>query len=132
MYLSAKVYLSSHIQEEKTARKEIIKLFPEFANLKVTNVTFALGYWRKAYAIHDWFVEIIGWEDDYTSVDLKQLEELKSLCEQVIKDPSKAKELLPIEDNDYNKYYFDDLKETIKIVDEALSLPECQFIYFAG
>lgn len=55
-------------------------------------------YWRKANAIHGWFVEHCqGGVDECqdTVVDVEQLAELAHRCDQVLADPSWAEELLP-------------------------------------
>lgn len=88
-----------------------------------------VGYWRKANQIHNWFVENVqGGEDDCGSyvVSEEQLEELKSLCEQVLEDHSLAGELLPtcsgffFGDTEYDEWYFNDLQNTLKIINEVL------------
>ena len=85
-----------------------------------------IGYWRKANQIHNWFVENIqeGIDDcgDYP-VTISQLDELKALCQEVLDDKSKAEELLPTKAGfffgsiEYDDYYFDELIDTIRIID---------------
>lgn len=85
-----------------------------------------IGYWRKANQIHNWFVENIqgGIDDcgDYP-VTISQLDELKTLCQEVLDDKSKAEELLPTRAGfffgsiEYDDYYFDELIDTIRIID---------------
>ena len=90
------------------------------------------AYWRKANAIHDWFVrEVQGGEDECKPhyVDREQLLALKEACEQVLADKQKAPELLPTASGfffgstDYDQYYFEDLQSTIDIVDRCMALP---------
>ena len=141
MYLSAKRYISKHFNEGDTERAEAIqKLFPELANIQgrfgdaspVKEVSIDAGYWRKANAIHDWFVrEVQGGEDECKPhyVDREQLLALKEACEQVLADKQKAPELLPTASGfffgstDYDQYYFEDLQSTIDIVDRCMTLP---------
>ena len=53
---------------------------------------------------------------------------MKDLCQKVLDDPSLAKDLLPTAsgfffgNTDYDRYYLDDLRETIKICDDAMSV----------
>ena len=86
-------------------------------------VTEDVLYWRKANAIHSWFVHNVqsGVDDcgNY-SVTGEQLSELLSVCQQVKKEPKLAQELLPTAAGfffgglQYDEYYFDDIKRTIK------------------
>lgn len=99
MYLEARLrtYNCPWYDEKEKKKKEvkinekIRTLFPEMFktdNLNYVQVTFETGYWRKANAIHNWFVENVqdGNDDckDYW-VDRETLKELKNLCEEVIK-----------------------------------------------
>lgn len=138
MYLYAKQYLSDFNPEEKEKAEQIQALFPELAGVKnlygsaVKYVEAEVGYWRKANAIHDWFVNNVQDGVDICQahyVDREKLKELKTLCEQVLADKSLAHELLPTADGfffggtDYNDWYFESLESTIEIVDAALKLP---------
>ena len=80
-----------------------------------------VAYWRKANAIHNWFVKNVqSGEDDCKTykVSGKELMELKKLCSQVIRNRTKAEELLPTVDGfffgetDYNEYYFKMIRYT--------------------
>lgn len=94
------------------------------------NVGINIGYWRKANQIHGWFVDNCGEGDDncrpYT-VDRHQLEELKAECQEAL--ATKNTDNLPRTEgcffgsNEIDEYYFEDLKNTITIIDRALSLP---------
>ncbi len=128
MYLTGSIFLWSN---QKELKQKVGKLFPEFKDVEFSRVSFNAGYWRKAYAIHDWFVDTLGWEDENTSVSMEVLQELKEVCKKVLKDKSKAKELLPTH-NKYDEWYFRDLQDTINIVEKLEKLPECNFSYSAG
>jgi hypothetical protein len=141
MYLTAKRYISKHFNENDAERAEAIqKLFPELADIPgkfgdaspVKEVSIDAGYWRKANAIHDWFVRecqdgVDECKPHYVSRD--QLRQLKESCEEVLIKRDKASELLPTTSGfffgstTYDKYYFDDLQATVEIVDRCLSLP---------
>lgn len=68
-------------------------------------------------------------EDNCTDyiVRKEQLEKLKADCVAVLADHSLAPTLLPTSDGfffgstEYNEFYFEDLEETIKIIDKALA-----------
>ena len=138
MYLYAKQYLSDFVPEEKEKAEQIRALFPELAGVKnqygsaVKVVQAEVGYWRKANAIHDWFVQEVQDGEDKCRphyVDREKLVALKALCEQVLADKSLAHELLPTTagfffgGTDYDDWYFESLESTIEIIDAALKLP---------
>jgi hypothetical protein len=142
MYLSAKRYISKHFNEGDTERAEAIqKLFPELAGMTghwgddspVKEVKIEGGYWRKANAVHDWFVRNVqnGTDDcGYYYVGREQLLELKSICEAVLTDRQQANILMPTTSGfffgstEYDEYYFGDLESTISIIDRMLGMPE--------
>jgi hypothetical protein len=102
-------------------------------------VEVCVGYWRKSNQIHQWFVDNCqGGVDDCREahVSREQLVELRNLCEQVLLAPATASKALPTTSGfffgstEYDEYYFSDLKDTIKIIDRALSVPqEWDFTY---
>lgn len=142
MYLSGKRYISKYFNEgDEAVAGSIQQQFPELQKMTgrfgdtspVKEVRIEAGYWRKANAIHDWFVKNCqdGTDDcgDY-HVGREQLKELRDLCQQVLEDHSLAAELLPTTSGfffgstDYDEYYFQDLTSTVEIIDECLGLPE--------
>ena len=87
-----------------------------------------LVYWRKANAIHSFFVG----EKDYESCDVievskEMLVELLNKCEEVIKNKDKAENILPscsgffFGSTLYEDYYFQDLQETIDKITPIIS-----------
>ena len=86
-------------------------------------------YWRKANAVHQWFVNNVqkGTDDcgDYY-VSHEKLEELLKLCKAVKKDHDKAEELLPTQSGfffgstEYDEWYFQDIDYTVKELDRLL------------
>lgn len=141
MYLSGKRYMSTVFKKEDGEKQEAIqKLFPELAGMQgrwgdaspVKEVAIDVGYWRKANAIHEWFVKNVqGGEDECRPhyVSREQLTELKQICEEVLEDRALAAKLLPTASGfffgstDYDQYYFEDLEHTVKVIDGALALP---------
>lgn len=151
MYLNAKRYISKHFNAGDEARaEEIQNQFPELKgmmgrwgdNSPVKEVSIEAGYWRKANAVHDWFVQHCqGGVDEcqYTYVNREQLIELKSICETILTDRAQAADLLPTASGfffgstEYDEYYFQDLESTVKIIDECLKLPEAwEFEYHSS
>lgn len=141
MYLSGKRYMSTVFKKEDGEKQEAIqKLFPELEGMQgrwgdaspVKEVSIDVGYWRKANAIHDWFVrECQGGVDECqpSYVGREQLVELKALCEEVLANRGRASELLPTASGfffgstEYDNWYYEDIQATIDIIDKALSLP---------
>ena len=89
-----------------------------------------IGYWRKANAIHDWFVQNCQDGNDdcrETYVPIEKLEELRKVCKMVLENHALAEEYLPTTSGfffgttDYDEWYFQDLQSTIDIIDNALS-----------
>ena len=152
MYLIGKKYFGGRYNEKEEyielKRKAPWEEKEEVFKIKVKDIdsiTFDLGYWRKANAIHKWFVDHCwdGKYEDYRgeeiSVEKKQLEELRDLCiatkEEILKKKTfSAKKkvidkMLPMQDGfffgfndkeDGLEYYLDDLTNTIKIVEDAI------------
>ena len=86
-------------------------------------------YWRKANAIHGWFVDNIqDGEDDCGEypVAREDLQKLKNLCEQVLEDPDLADDLLPARpgcffgSQQYGEDYLEDLRHTVTSIDELI------------
>jgi len=136
MYLTAKIYLSKNNLLETIKADKIRKIFPEIfksGNLDYIEVVFEVGYWRKANAIHGWFVENAQDGTDNCGtyyVSRKQLIELKELCESVLKNKSQAQKLLPPQKGfffggeDLDDWYFETLQDTVQIIDKCLKLPD--------
>jgi hypothetical protein len=96
-------------------------------------VSLPIGYWRKANAIHSWIVDNCADGVDecqriYISKD--KAEELVSICKEVIKNKSKATELLSPRAGfffgslDIDEYYIHDLKRTVEIFEKVLRASE--------
>jgi hypothetical protein len=83
--------------------------------------------WRKANAIHKWFVDNVqdGVDDcgEY-KVTKEQLIRLRNVCNDVLGDGNLASELLPTQsgfffgDTEYDTWYFKDLANTVQFIDE--------------
>ena len=150
MYLSAKRYLWSD-QDKDLAKKvgEIIGVDgdPEKrfngASLVVKEISLEAMYWRKANAIHGWFVETVQDGEDNCreyEVDKEQLQTLRDLCKDILEHPDaeRDEDLEPTEGfffGSYNKdeWYYKDLKDTVEGLDKVLALPdEYSFTYQAS
>ena len=133
MHLTARRYVSEYDEGDRELSMKVKQNFPELREETIQGIDVRVGYWRKANAIHKWFVEHVqeGKDDcgDYLcSVD--QLKELKAVCERVIAFRHLAVELLPTTDGfffgstDYDEFYFRDLEYTVKFLDRAIELAD--------
>jgi hypothetical protein len=101
-----------------------------------------VAYWRKANAIHNWFINLHDSEDDGSPIGLGKdnLEELQRVCAEVISNPKLAEELLPTASGfffgstEYDEWYFGSIQETHDIIDTILkTIPdEWSFEYQAS
>lgn len=126
MYLTKKTYLygDSRIGLKLTLKGSAIK--PE----RVKWIAEEVGYWRKANAVHQWFVDNVqNGEDNCDSyeVSAEQLRQLLELVREVLKDNSRASKLLPTQSGfffgttEYDEGYFDDLKLTAEMLGAVLA-----------
>ena len=97
-----------------------------------TFVKVEVGYWRKANAIHKYFVDkCANGKDDCEEVYVYQenFEELMSICNQLLesKDTELAMKLLPTASGfffggvEYDEWYFKDLEHTRDILKKVLA-----------
>ena len=142
MYLNARRFLwifSDGKGDDAEIGKAISAAIPEAGNMRPTTVEFEAIYWRKANAIHKWFVDNVqDGVDDCRSyyVSRDKLKNLLEVCETILKDNSRAEELLPSQSGfffggtDYDEWYFKDLQHTRDKIDELLSKPDFDKFYF--
>jgi hypothetical protein len=137
MYLSAKKYMSRYFDEADTEKiKTINELFGvegvEDDDYGAQEVIFRVAYWRKANAIHDWFVRNVqdGRDECQESwVSREQLKELADICKQIVADPKKAEELMPTRSGfffgstDYDEWYMQEMQHTADRIEKILAEP---------
>jgi hypothetical protein len=116
MYLNAKRFLW-HNEEELGA--QVAEVFPEIKGKRVKEIVVEAMYWRKANAIHKWFVDNCQeGEDDCGNyyVGREQLEELRQLILKALAERDAT--LLPpsagffFGSDEVDEYYWDNLRET--------------------
>ena len=149
MYLSARKYVSGYDFRPESEQEEYKKTLEAGGftpdDLKFGNpsayVMVSVGYWRKANAIHNWFVEKVqGGVDEcqVARVHREQLQELKDTCDAVLANATKAEELLPTQggfffgDTAYDEWYHEGVKHTSEMLGLILSNPkfeDCDFEY---
>jgi hypothetical protein len=134
MYLKASRYFSKF--SDKDVRDAIESAIPDIyscGNIDSIDVKFEVAYWRKANAIHQWFVINVQDGDDdcgYYDVSRKQLQELIDICTQIIDHNSLAETLLPTQDGfffgttEIDEWYYGNLESTIEQLNKCLELPE--------
>ena len=119
MYLNARRFLWHTDQTLADNLKQVMPELPK--HMRIKEVTIEAMYWRKANAIHKWFVDNVqGGRDECqeTEVSLEQLEKLLDTIELVLDDPSLASDLLPPQagfffgGTDLDDWYWEDLKDT--------------------
>ena len=141
MYLSATIHTVDRewaTPKEVKLNKGVRKLCPEMfdsGNLGTVEIAFEVGYWRKANAIHKWFVETCQDGDDNCKkhpVSRDDLKVLKIECELILnaKTPEMAEEKLPVGEGfffgsyEYDEWYWGAIEETIEIINKCLELSE--------
>jgi hypothetical protein len=145
MYLKAKIYASGY-EHNGSEEQEKYKSIVEAVGLEgiasdhspFVEVEVTIAYWRKANAIHHWFVHNVQNGEDNCGtyyVTKAQLQELLDLCHKTIKVWRSNKDarvdimatLLPtvggffFGSTDYGDGYCDDLKSTIAQVSKILA-----------
>lgn len=144
MYLSAKKHISGwkYGDEEVKYRTiaEIIGLGGMVCEdaLSLT-VSVNVVYWRKANAIHKWFVDNVqDGKDDCGEYDVsrEQLGELVAVCEKVLASVGTAAKMLPIKggffffgSTAYDEDYLQDVRLTVERVKPFLALEGFDFEY---
>jgi hypothetical protein len=158
MYLSARRYVSGwesdyfNSQASATRSQEDVELFDSILDsfdisrsdisdeLPSATVSIQVAYWRKANAIHQWFVENVqGGEDDCATyrVDRKQLGELTQALSEVMGLRNAgddvditAEDILPTAGGfffggtEYDDYYFEQAERTFVMLSKLLENPK--------
>ena len=129
MFLEKEIYIYESDRSKISIKGLPDKAHYKFDITKIRSLILSVATWRKANQIHKWFVDNVqdGVDDCkryYVHAD--QLIRLEELCQIVLKGKNKskriilAKEVLPTKEGfffgttEYDEYYFEDLKNTIK------------------
>jgi len=140
MYLFARKHIADYDwypQESRDLYHKILEL-TNTDNLQGEDgnsltVEFEAMYWRKANAIHGWFVENIqDGDDDCKKYDVPPslLRDLVKDCKEVLDNPDKAPELLPVKEGfffggyNYDEWYFEYVKYTADRLSKLLDTIE--------
>ena len=133
MYLSKKTYVKNWDFQDDSKKHDItVKLGgvtrDDIKPERISNITEEVMYWRKANAIHNWFVQncqdgIDECQESYVSKE--QLEELADICEKVVE--TKDASLLETKGGfffgsvDYDEYYFQECERTANTLRKLLA-----------
>jgi len=151
MYLRAKVnvqpyaYASEAVRNPKFDNILAIVEVPEesIPSYMGLAVDVPVGYWRKANAIHGWFIRESGKEDDGSILQFSntQLNDLRRLCIEVRdkKDEDFAMENLPPTEGFFfgsygvDAFYYEDIENTIDVLTKALDINNVAYYeYYAS
>jgi hypothetical protein len=103
-----------------------------------------VAYWRKANAVHKFFVDLAGGKDECQDiyVERENLQELLNRCDTILesKDVEKAKELLPAQSGfffgstEYDEWYFLGLENTQEVLTKIIkdAPKDWEFYYSAS
>ena len=135
-----------HKAEFNEGEKDDFKEVNKFPTARISSISYDVGYWRKVNCVHKWFVDnVLGGNDDCERyrVDDEKLVELKGLCEKLLtnKNKEEALKLLPpqsgfffgatnTEDAEFWEWYWLDLKDTVKQLNEALEFGKKYYATF--
>lgn len=133
MYLYEEIYVGAHYEHrgvtgEIDLQSNGKKIMVPFN--KVSSIVVQRGYWRKANAIHSWFVrEVQGGVDkcQRSYVSCEKLKELKYICvlivsadnwQEVAKNSLETAQGFFFGSQEYDEWYLQDIKDTLSILED--------------
>lgn len=134
-YLYARKEVSEYADKPLSTKLNQIAeslLFPG----EVTGITVEAMYWRKANAIHRWFVENVqSGEDDCleANVEVEDLLRLKTTIDRCLADTTLAPELLPTQAGcffgslEYDEWYWKELEKTSERLGDLIEMVKDDF-----
>ena len=137
MYLTKKTYIGANYDHNNVVGTINITKNGTPININFNRVSYIeeqVGYWRKANAIHNFFVNNVMDEDDCLPhyVSKEQLQQLLDLCNKVkdfdpnVDNEESLEDLLPTTSGfffgstEYDEYYLEDIKSTIPMLESVL------------
>lgn len=148
MYLSARKWIGGYAslpQEEQSVYADIVEKLGAIGYVSPDTpsmtVSINVAYWRKANAIHNWFVNNVQEGEDNCQeayVSREKLEELRKLCLELLlnKDPVEAKTFLTPTAGFFfggtliDEGYWKDLEDTADQLERVLKIPEEWSIHY--
>ena len=136
MYLSAEKYISGYEHSGASARRQFEDVLKaaglagqDMPGTPSMIINITVGYWRKANAIHNWFVTKVQDGNDEcqeTYVSREQLQTLLGLCRTVLE--TKDATLLPPSEGfffggtEIGDGYWSDIQDTVDILNRVLTV----------
>ena len=142
MYLTGKRYL--YRDKDQAAADAIGQLDLGAHGMRAKAVECEAMYWRKANAVHGWFVENVQDGEDNCReyhVSTEALEALADACKKALGHRDKAADILPpaagffFGSTDLDEWYWRDLQATVDGLAKVLANPELgkwDFYYHAS
>lgn len=133
MYLTKEIYIGANYEHNEVKGSVDIRKggLPVAINInKISKVVEEVAYWRKANAIHQWFVDNCQEgidECQKARVSIEKLNALLDVVIEVLNDFTKAEKLLPVQEGfffgatEYDEWYMEDLKYTKETLTEILA-----------
>ena len=134
MYLYRRIFIGAEYEHRQVTGTIDIQAEGKKIDIDLSKLSYVceqIAYWRKANAIHGWFVKnLAGGVDDCNPVYVRSgdLVKLRELCASILAEPEgeqrnrKAMELLPPQDGfffgstEIGKWYYEDLEYTVNIL----------------
>ena len=155
MYLYARKYVSrfDYQNGERIEHGDFAALnatapegLTKYGDFSGIEIDYPVCYWRKANAIHGWFVnECAGGVDECQPiyVSRESLVKLRDLCKAAMKEPAMAGDILPptsgffFGSSDIDEWYMEDMKHTVNALNHILATvpadsEDWSFIYRAS
>ena len=144
MYLRATRYVSGYEHSDQNSKDACAAILMACGQLPFSTmaqdapsitVAVTVGYWRKANAIHAWFVDNVqkGVDECQNShVEREQLVQLLDRCKEVLQGTKKGEEALPTRsgfifgNTEYKDSYREDLEKTVKMLEGILNNPKLE------
>jgi hypothetical protein len=144
MYLTKRHYVKNWDHNPKEQHYQITvkqggKKCTAIDTNKICSIIEDVHYWRKANAIHKWFIDHVQDGDDDCKeyyVSQKYLKELLNDINTVLTNHDQAEEFLPHTNgfffvgNEYDEWYFKDLEETKKMLETELAIKDNMAEYY--
>ena len=141
MYLTAKRYVWKAMDSDHSLQDKLNEVMADELGegMRVNEVCADAMYWRKANAIHKWFVENVQDGEDNCReywVDSAQLEQLLKACQLALENKDNPRKVLPTEDGfffgstEYDEWYWSEIEETIKGLEKVLKLDQGKWDFY--
>ena len=141
MGLDMYLYGNKHVSTWDDKEQQQIKIDNNI-NFPVAKIVYEIMYWRKANAIHNWFVtNCQGGTDDCreTYISRTDLENLRDICKLVLQNKDDQETILAylpptsgffFGSTDINEYFFQDVEQTLDMLNNVLDNPKYKSLSF--